>query len=599
MLANIGYAHQEFSYFAELYRQMIVFSVQYQQITIFKEAYMSQVSIQEPFLGIVNGTHTIAEEYQELPIASPSLLARNVTWIRNGWNGSVSEQLLVTAALCTQIALLTLSIIGLYFLYEGYQEFTKQKTVEEYLAWTATLTPPKTMNIEVTTKTEAKNHVSEFIIHKDALWTKRIGADKSEWKPLYYSGYAQGRKPAEIHADGRRLILIDDQNGVEKKDTLEEYWLKNFYHFRDVSTEANWEDTWCTLPVLGTLINHFITGKKLVLPEYAAISLSDRGVFNRRYEDGAKKEHLHNGGSYTLYVLNKDGTEITMYDAWVPTNKSYSIPTPQSTKRPFNGISIASSASLVMTIGYESSLNSSKLVKKDLKIYTQFVDFDTMGWNPFLADTHDPHDTHAHVQVLPQFKWICHTLPNLRRKACITSHIEVVQTDQGNNARQLKITGKNELGEYGFYYKAVNEKEWHFHKTKHVPRIKALPVYKVTEETNLDSPVATWKSDDMSLHNFGPSSVHGSIHFKVAGKSVRLRLHRRENPVLKTVNFPKAVYYDLIRPENLDDDVKEEFEKTFGSDSDTRVLISFKENTLTITPKKQWSESFTYTLTKK
>ena len=164
---------------------------------------MSQVSIQEPFRGIVNGAQTIAEEYQELPLESPSLLARNVAWIRNGWNSSISEQLLVTAALCAEIALLTLSVAGLYFVYEGYQEFTKQKAVEEYLTWAKALPPPTTTNIEFATKTKAKNHVSEFIIHKDALWTKRIGTDKSEWQPVYYEGYSQGRKPVEVHADGK------------------------------------------------------------------------------------------------------------------------------------------------------------------------------------------------------------------------------------------------------------------------------------------------------------------------------------------------------------------------------------------------------------
>jgi hypothetical protein len=56
----------------------------------------------------------------------------------------------------------------------------------------------------------------------------------------------------------------------------------------------------------------------------------------------------------------------------------------------------------------------------------------------------------------------------LSGKAAITRHITILQNGQGNGARELRVAGRNEAGETGYWTKAIFDNAWSF---------KAIPLY--------------------------------------------------------------------------------------------------------------------------
>ena len=530
------------------------------------------------------------EEYQELPSSTQgTLVERNVRWLRNQYAGSSARKALSIAVISSEVAFLTFSIVGIYGLHALFAENKKQSNIKTFFEHIQTIPPPQITDVIICTPQQTKNFVSEFVIHNAVIWTKRIGQDAAAWQPVYFDGFPT-RTPIEISADGGRLIVIDNQTVVHKKDILEEKWKNGVYQFTDISQRPNWSKPWFTLPVLSTLVN-LITGQELRLGHYSAMAASGRGVFNHHYEDGAGRTHVDTNGATTLYALSADETHLSMWDPWVPSYVSEQIPSPTFTNGHFSVLQTAGSASSIMQLGYKPGVHA----PQELSIFTtNTIDFDTIGWNPFLPDTYNPNETCDKVQVLPRFEWTEHTLPP--NAQALMSGIDIRQIGQGNGAREMRILGINEQGRQGFFYKNIFEPNWSFQETP----IPLQPHLQLTQPIADPRPpiIHDWAGVNSSLSSFGPLSVSGTLSLTIdQAPPVHLRIHRKENPILKAIGASSR-HYDLVIPETDNPHIKEYLHNLFGKKPVIGANIVFTDQTVTISSRGFTTKPFTITLNK-
>lgn len=140
--------------------------------------------------------------------------------------------------------LLSLSILLIPLAIKFSASLKRFNSLEQFYASIQTKTPPRIEDIlKFQTKTQTFNHLSDFVIHEDVLWTRSRITEKGNWKPIYFDGSEKGLVPKKMHTDGANLVVIDQINEVHYKKVIhDKYDLKNkIYRCSDKATKDNWK----------------------------------------------------------------------------------------------------------------------------------------------------------------------------------------------------------------------------------------------------------------------------------------------------------------------------------------------------------------------
>ena len=211
-------------------------------------------------------------------------------------------------------------------------------------------------------------------------------------------------------------------------------------------------------------------GKPIYMPQNAkGIAVARRSYNTIRYLEDAYGNKVKAGGTgpiagdgkqtfgglIHIYVLSEDGTRINYADTGLPPGFAYQFGTPLRGR--FIAENIAASGSTVFLIG------------KTGRIFTRICDFDHNGNNPMMY-----HYTYEKLELdrtpeenkwtlsLPTPPWHEHAEIPLSGEAVITKKIAMLGTGEGNGERELRVQGTDQAGDFGYYYKKLNEQNWNF-----------------------------------------------------------------------------------------------------------------------------------------
>ena len=167
----------------------------------------------------------------------------------------------------------------------------------------------------------------------------------------------------------------------------------------------------------------------------------------------------------TSAVLSADGREIRYRDTGLAADFSRGFLTPHNGE--FEADKLAGAGSTWFVCGTDPDGKPA--------MYTRMFDYEINGAcpgqhytyqddKPFEPGKKYPFSTNEPFMPLPS--WQKQEFPKLSGRACVTNHIDIVTTGQGNEARELRIEGRNAEGVGGYYSKGLNDSEWQFHPTQ-------------------------------------------------------------------------------------------------------------------------------------
>jgi hypothetical protein len=313
--------------------------------------------------------------------------------------------------------------------------------------------------VHIKTRTQTFNAYHYYILHEGLIWHKSInpgeepanwtlfdqtGLPHNPWKP----GFNSPEAIAEIAADADELVALSEEGG--------------FYRYCFDRTIAHKSRAWLDR-------QGWPREEQLFLDRRTAGNLSwalgKRNYHVLYYEDPFGNQH-HNGSMEiaTTYVLLEDGQEICYADPGLPTDFSRNYIGPE--RGAFKAVALSASASTMFVINEAGEM------------YTRLADFDTTGCDPMLFKyTYIPYQaelpgtdyfSNLNEWGLPAEDWRPQARVPLSGKAAITRHITILQNGRGNGARELRVAGRNEAGETGYWTKAIFDDTWEF---------KAVPLY--------------------------------------------------------------------------------------------------------------------------
>jgi hypothetical protein len=544
----------------------------------------------------------------------PSLLHRHVAWIKADHG---CYHLLVKIFKIVEIIFAALSLVCIPLIVKAYKISAQMDAEKKFKEAVALVKPPNSeIKIEFKTDTRTFTHTHEIIIENNLLWGRHRHSG-SQWTPIYFDGFMDNRKPVSLHADGANLSVIDDHNDVHYKKLIHEYRSseitsknkraqefikdtdvdlhKDSYIVVDKMEKNNWKEKWFTLPVLNLATPLFKLPNKLKLPEnYLSAVISHRGRYNDALEDGAGFKHPVEAGVTTLYVLDRLGKIIPKYDPWSPRIAKMNIHVPETSATAFRGIKLDVAASHLMLIGYETTNNpNGEGVVHKLSIKTKLADIDSQGWNPGLKYDYFPNERDSLVRVVDTTPWRDHPL-NLKPGEKVTKVISIIQTGEGNDAREMRIEGWNAVGEKGCFYKMVRDLDWNFRPTDDISSEEALDFEMIEEEGVLQTSVFDYEAETVnfknlngriqptiSLKNFGAGSADSTMTLKYGEKTYALLLHRKKT--LKNFIGIEGDSYDLVIPAELHNDAF--IKKLFHGKKWLAVDVKINKKSLTIKSK--------------
>lgn len=534
--------------------------------------------------------------HEEPFVPSTTRFGRHVEWLHTQLHSpSPYKRALVTACTCALVAVAILSIVGIYGVVKLYAQYRRVEGVRVFAEMSRGVLKPTTPYIMVKSATQTMNHVNEYVIENGLLWTKPIGAGADAWKPMYFDGIESNTKPISLSADGGRLFVLDDKHQIHTKLALKESWIGEQYYYTDLSFDpSSWSDSWCTMPVLGPIIG-LLFGKRLSIPEGTMWATFDRGVFNQYFEDAANRKIPDPSGSAGLFETKEKAPAAGLYDVWVPATLGVPFSMPGSSREPFKLVAFSVSASTMMALGYSETQAEGTIIRH-LRLYTQLNDIDTMGDNPLTTYTYSEGTVSPDGQVLPLPSWREHGLPDATTDlVSVTKQITILQTGQGNNARELRIMGRDPRGFPGMYVKRITDMNWGFVPLPASEVSEALPFTEVVEGS-IQFDVFDWGSGDeqATITNFGPSTVDATLFLKLDGQKTPFQLHRRDNLILASVRWPWATHYDILKPKESTAEIDRIFQ---GREAiDVYLFISPDGTSLAMRPRCRMDTTLRYDL---
>lgn len=308
---------------------------------------------------------------------------------------------------------------------------------------------PDTVYIKTATQTFNKDY--QFCLSDGMIYYKgrNPGKGPADWElmetGLPYSKIARFKTPKRV------IALAGDVDSILAMD--EDGKIYEYYFER---TTVRRHITWYHImgfPTKGQLALNRTTGST------RAWTAGTRRSEVLWYEDPFGNQHHYGSmGIETYYILNDAGDTIRFTDSGLPADLSRSMLLPE--RGAFIARNISASGSTVFVINDAGEM------------YTRLVDFDTMGGDPmfFLYTYKNEKQPYNGTQYISNFTewglpgedWAKQPEIPLSGKARITRHITILQTGQGNDAREMRVAGLSPEGRSGFYYKNLKDTEWQF-----------------------------------------------------------------------------------------------------------------------------------------
>ncbi|PKL76449.1 MAG: hypothetical protein CVV27_10205 [Candidatus Melainabacteria bacterium HGW-Melainabacteria-1] len=316
-------------------------------------------------------------------------------------------------------------------------------------------------HISIKTATQSFNSRYDYALHQGRIWWRPHRAAQAldggsapsalDWRLMPCQGLPCQPENADfpvpqaivsMSADGDELTAIDG--------------LGRFY-FRTMAGQGLFSKTeW-------THLSGFPKGVlKLPWAKPLAWSMGRRHFDVLWYEDAdGNPHHVGTTGTSTLYLLSPDGSQIRYTDNGLPADFSRSICGPERGRLRLKNIQ-ASAATLFA-------------IDASGQTYTRMDDFDINGGTSmFIPYTYKPQplyrrpsgaefDSHLRPWRLPPVPWRAQPQIVLSGQARLSTAITILQTGQGNAARELRVAGINSDGRTGYYTKMINAEAWTFY----------------------------------------------------------------------------------------------------------------------------------------
>jgi hypothetical protein len=290
--------------------------------------------------------------------------------------------------------------------------------------------------------------------------------------------FVRPQRLTSLTADGENVIVVSDEGLV----------------FYAKLPALEWTHVWGPAGFKKPLKIDFV---------HRALAISHR---KQAYEDVDGNPHPVTAGVTTFYALSGDGRTVSYADPWLPPQFNHRICLPR--KNQFVAAALSASASTVFVI--DAAGNS----------FTRLVDFDTLGLNPGLPYSWERakrSGVKSVIRTLPSEDW--KEQPPLPGPA--TTRITVLQTGEGNAARELRVEG-----EAGYWKKAIRDPKWEFVKTGEkalgtwldpralTPVAEPRPVFK-----------GVFKQMEAELHGFDVECSPAKVTFRKGKEQLDFELH--------------------------------------------------------------------------
>jgi len=175
--------------------------------------------------------------------------------------------------------------------------------------------------------------------------------------------------------------------------------------------------------------------------------------------DGNKTQF---GLTATFYIVAPDGQKIYFTDTGLPATFNRAFTSPERGAFIIENMSAAASTIFV--------------INETGRMYTRMYDAEIEGGGPALKFTYKRGKRTKDGEVVPIMEamrslplpdWreqepIREALDNRMKQATITKSITIIQTGEGNAARELRVQGRNSAGQYGYYFKKIFDPSWNF-----------------------------------------------------------------------------------------------------------------------------------------
>ena len=268
---------------------------------------------------------------------------------------------------------------------------------------------------------------------------------------------------SDFYSSGREKDKEEEAMGITEERRKSQY---------GHSTEERPHEVYGKSKRLGIEEAQLARANSLRQEKVIAWCISRRYWYNDYYEDIEGMHHPTEIGVTTLFTLRNAGSDIKFADPWVVPKFNHRVASPLRNRFLADNLSVA--ASTLFVIG------------KNGRMFTRLVDFDTEGHNPFLeyrwreVGSTGPTSEEAYKKRrrLPNEQWreqppvlpatmdlseyydsdvIDYTILPHR----VSTHITIVQTGQGNAARELRVFGwivhRDKRNEYAKGKKSVTE----------------------------------------------------------------------------------------------------------------------------------------------
>ena len=309
---------------------------------------------------------------------------------------------------------------------------------------------------------------SYYILKNGKIWIKpnewSLGI-KGSWQLFEGTGLPFGNKAKSFQPgdsitsfsnDGTMLMAVSNRGRYYKWQPL---YLND--DKSDLTPHPYWEDK-MGAPGEGPLflpanrdwsfsfsVDH--AGEKRLTPMHDVVSY---------YED-IDGNKIQFGLTATVFVVDPDGQKIRYWDTGLPTSFHKAFASPERGRFVIEKISTAASTVFV--------------IDASGKMYTVMHDYEMNGACPGLRfhytrerrtkSEEEVMPLYAAERSLPMPDWLLQNAPTLSGYAAITRKITILQNGKGNAARELRVQGRDSLGNYGYYYKPIFAHAWNFKVT--------------------------------------------------------------------------------------------------------------------------------------
>ncbi|MDR2517583.1 MAG: hypothetical protein LBC88_09430 [Spirochaetaceae bacterium] len=307
--------------------------------------------------------------------------------------------------------------------------------------------------VYIKTRTQTFNSYHYYILYEGRIWYKSIDPDRHPRTWTLFAGtglphragagnFAGTGSVAELSADADELAALSPAGA--------------FYRYCFDWSIAHRSGVWLD---------------RQGWPGEEQLHLDERTRKNRSWALGKRNSHVlyyedpfanqhHNGTMEiaTTYMLLDDGQEICYADTGLPADFSRNFAGPE--RGAFRAAALSASASTIFVINSAGEM------------YTRLADFDVTGSDPmFFKYTYVPYRSgtpgtgyfsNLTAWGLPPEDWRPAPAIPLAGKAAITRHITILQNGQGNGAREMRVAGRDEAGETGYWTKAIFDDAWLF-----------------------------------------------------------------------------------------------------------------------------------------